>query len=282
MEKEKTSILKKWWFWVCIVLIVCLIGGVLYFTTIKPYNLAVKEYNQVVAIVNEKNKELDENIQKIEQLIDTNEKVIDENIITNAKDVIKKAGAEKVIVDKRPSKTNEIKEATQKYSTPPDYTENIKSLNDIYNAYTKSIKQYKQLTNPAEAFIIQRLKTIDEVLDVRAVTEDNDPNGKLNKAGGYTATVYFSSKNVNQNNVFGDNLIDKGTNAGGAVEVYANEEDAKKRQEYLSAFDGSVLSSGTHTIVGTVLIRTSDELSASKQKELEEKIINAFIKLDNE
>lgn len=282
MEKEKNKVISKWWFWVCIVLIICIIGSILYFTTIKPYNLAVKEYNQVVAIVNEKNKELDENIQKIEQLIDTNEKVIDENIITSAKDVTKKAGTEKVIVDKRPSKTNEIKEATQKYSTPPDYTENIKSLNDVYNAYTESIKQYKQLTNPAEDFIIQRLKTIDEVLDVRAVTEDNDPNGKLNKAGGYTATIYFSSKNVNQNNVFGDNLIDKGTDAGGAIEVYANEEDAKKRQEYLSAFDGSVLSSGTHTIIGTVLIRTSDELSASKQKELEKKIINAFIKLDNE
>lgn len=282
MEKEKTSILKKWWFWICIVLIVCVIGGILYFTTIKPYNFAVKEYNQVVNIINEKNKELDKNIQKIEQLIDSNEKVIDENIVANAKDIIKKAGADKTIVDKRPTKTNEIKEATKKYSTPPDYTENIKSLNDIYNAYTTSIKQYKQLTNPSKDFIIKRLKTIDEVSDARAVTEDNDPNGQLNKAGGYTATVYFSSKNVNQNNIFGNNLIDKGTNAGGAIEVYANEEDAKKRQDYLSAFDGSVLSSGTHTIIGTVLIRTSDELSASKQKALEQKIIDAFIKLDND
>lgn len=282
MEENKTKLYQKWWFWVCIVLIVCIIAGILYFTTIKPYNLVVKEYNQVVAIVNEKNKELDENIQKIEQLIDANEKVIDENIITSAKDVTKKAGADKIIVYKRPSKTSEIKVATQKYSTSPDYTENIKLLNDVYNTYITSIKQYKQLTNPSEDFIIQRLKTVDEVLDVRAVTEDNDPNGNLNKAGGYTATVYFSSKNVNQNNVYGDNLIDKGTAAGGAIEVYANEEDAKKRQDYLSSFDGSVLSSGTHTIIGTILIRTSDELSASKQKELEKKIINSFIKLDNE
>lgn len=28
MDKEKTSIFKKWWFWVCIVLIVCVVGGV--------------------------------------------------------------------------------------------------------------------------------------------------------------------------------------------------------------------------------------------------------------
>lgn len=280
--EEKTKLYQKWWFWLCIVLIVCIIGGVLYFTTIKPYNLAVKEYEQVVSIINEKNKELDEDIQKVEQLIDSNEKVIDENIITSAKNTTKKAGADKIVVDKRPSKTNDIKEATQKYSTPPDYTENIKALNDIYIEYTRSIKQYKQLTNPSEDFIIQRLKTIDEVSDARAVTEDNDPNGKLNKTGGYTATVYFSSKNINQSNVFGDNLIDKGTNAGGAIEVYANEDDAIKRADYLSAFDGSVFSSGTHRIIGTVLIRTSDELTATKQKALEEKIINAFIKLENE
>lgn len=282
MEQNKIKLYQKWWFWICIVLILCVVGGALYFTTIRPYNLAVKEYNKVVAVIDEKNKELDKNIQKIEQLIDSNEKVIDENIITSAQNATKKAGADKIIVDKRTNKTNTIKEAAQKYSTPPDYTENIKTLNEMYTAYITSIKQYKQLTNPSEDFIIQRLKTIDEVLDVRAVTEDNDPNGKLNKVGGYTATVYFSSQNVNQNNVLGDNLIDKGTAAGGAIEVYANEEDAQKRKDYLSTFDGSILSNGTHTVIGTVLIRTSDELSASKQKELEEKIINSFIKLDNE
>ena len=85
-------------------------------------------------------------------------------------------------------------------STPPDYTEIFEELDNTYVAYDTSIKQYKQLTNPSEEFVIQRLQTVDEIVDVRAVTEDNDPNGNLNKPGGYTATVYFESKKVDQIN----------------------------------------------------------------------------------
>ena len=67
----------------------------------------------------------DEHIKKVESLIDSKDKVIDETVITNTKEATKKAGAEKLIVKKRPFKTSEIKKDTEKYSTPPDYSENI-------------------------------------------------------------------------------------------------------------------------------------------------------------
>ena len=51
---------------------------------------------------------------------------------------------------------------------------------------------------------------------------------------------------------------------------------AIKRKDYLSAFDGGVLASGSHTVIGTVLVRTSNELTASQQKDLEAKIIAAL------
>ncbi|RGI31877.1 MULTISPECIES: hypothetical protein [Enterococcaceae] len=56
--------------------------------------------------------------------------------------------------------------------------------------------------------------------------------------------MYFSSTLVDQNKVFGTDVIDKGTSAGG------------------------------YTVVGTVIIRTSDEMTATNQKELENEIIN--------
>jgi len=156
-------------------------------------------------------------------------------------------------------------------------------INDAYNAYEISIRQYKQMTNPTEEFVLQRLKTVDDIVDARAVTEDHDPNRKLHKPGGYTATVYFESKTVDQTKfsyLDKNDLIEKGTDAGGAVEVYETEELAIKRRDYLAAYDGSILSNGSHTVVGTCLIRTSDKLSASKQKELENKVIEALTKLD--
>lgn len=107
----------------------------------------------------------------------------------------------------------------------------------------------------------------------------------MHKEGGYTATIYFESKKVNQSKVYtsgeyDDVLIDKGTDAGGAIEVYAKEEDAEKRQEYLATYDGTIFANGTHTVIGTVLVRTSNELTASQQKELEQKVIKALTKLE--
>ena len=272
MKSKKTKIIVG-----IIAGLLVLAGIITWFICVQvPHNNAVKDYKEVVSVIDTKNAELDDAINKLQGMIDANENVIDPSIIDAAKDVCKRAGAAKLVLDEKPSKTEDIIVKTKELSTPPDYSVLLTELNDTYVAYDTSINQYKQLTNPSEDFVIQRLKTVDEIADVRAVTEDNDPNGKLNKPGGYTATVYFESKNVNQANVYGTDLIDKGTDAGGAIEVYATEEDAIKRNDYLATFDGGILASGSHRVVGTVLVRTSDELPASKQKALEEKVIAAL------
>ena len=250
---------------------------------ISPYVKAVNNYNKAVSYVTEKNTELDKSIEKINNLIDKSEKVIDENVITNAKEATKKAGAAKRVIGKKPKTTEKLIEETKKLEKPLDYSTELKELEEAYSTYDTSIKQYKQLTNPSEEFIIQRLKTIDDVVDVRAVTEDHDPNGQLHKPGGYTSTVYFESKTVDQSKLSyldTNDLIEKGTDAGGAIEVYETEELAIKRRDYLATYDGTIFSNGSHTVVGTCLVRTSNKLSASKQKELENKVIEALTKLD--
>lgn len=184
-----------------------------------------------------------------------------------------------------PKGTEDILNKTKELSVPIDYSDKITALSDAYTNLENSKKQYKQVTNPTEEFVIQRLLTVDDIVDARAVTEDQDPNGNLHKEGGYTATIYFESKKVNQSKVYtsgeyDDVLIDKGTDAGGAIEVYAKEEDAEKRKEYLATYDGTIFANGTHTVIGTVLVRTSNKLTASQQKELEQKVIKALTKLE--
>lgn len=263
-----------------IVALLVILGVVLWYVNIQlPHNIAVKNYNAAIAIIEGKNNELDQAITKLQTLIDSGEKTLDDTIVDTSKEVLKTAGTSKIIIDEMPKKTEDIIIKTKELRQPVDYTDILQQLNDTYTAFDTSIKQYKQFITPTEDFVIQRLQTIDEVKDVRPVTEDNDPNGKLNKPGGYTATVYFESSNVNQSKVYGINLIDKGTEAGGAVEVYSSEEDAIKRNDYLALYDGGILASGSHKVIGTVIIRTSDELTASKQKALEEKVINALAAL---
>ena len=130
------------------------------------------------------------------------------------------------------------------------------------------------LTNaPSEEYVISCLQKVPGIIDIEAVTETNDPNGQLNKASGYISQVYFSYSLVNQDGVYGNSVIEKGTIAGGSIEVYRNVNDAKKRNDYLSAFDGGVLTSGSHCVIGTVVVRTSNELTASQQKLLENNVI---------
>ena len=62
--------------------------------------------------------------------------------------------------------------------------------------------------------------------------------------------------------------MEKGTDAGGAIEVYATAEEAQARCEYLSGFDGTILYSGSYAIVGTMVIRTSYKLDNNQQMAL--------------
>ena len=152
--------------------------------------------------------------------------------------------------------------------------------------------------NPKDTDIKNVLKKLDGAYSFCMATEDNDPNGNLNKQGGYTGAVYFRLKQVDDkikkddikdygeefvnsddwSNRYDeyDNSCEAGTSSGGQIEIYPNESDAKKRDKYLSGLDG-FLSGGYHTVEGTLVIRVSDELTSSQQK----KIANEIIELLN-
>lgn len=64
------------------------------------------------------------------------------------------------------------------------------------------------------------------------------------------------------------------------MEVYATAEEAEGRDTYLGAFDGGMLSTGSHTVVGTCVVRTSDYLTASQQKDIEAAVIESLTRLE--
>ena len=100
------------------------------------------------------------------------------------------------------------------------------------------------------------------------MTEDNNPDGLLNKDGGYSSCVYFTVEKIDSEKIKGDSIVAKGADAGGAIEVYSTLEEAEVRCEYLSGFDGTILYSGSYAIVGTMVIRTSYLLTNEEQYEL--------------
>ncbi len=123
---------------------------------------------------------------------------------------------------------------------------------------------------------------IEGIMSVEIVTEDNDPNGSLGKQGGYIGCVYFKYSLVDESELYveegGDiaSAIDCGTDGGGCIEIYANAADANIRNDYLASFDVGVFTSGSHIVLSTMVVRTSDLLTASEQQALEAKLIEAL------
>ncbi|QLY40243.1 hypothetical protein HF295_04945 [Hujiaoplasma nucleasis] len=130
------------------------------------------------------------------------------------------------------------------------------------------------INNPAIEDVRNAISSIDHISLIEIVTEENDPNGNLGKDGSYTGALFFLYDLVEGNTE--TSALEAGTDGGGSIEVYANAEDAKKRNDYLSAFDGTIFASGSHVALGTLVIRTSNELTASQQDTLEAAIINAL------
>lgn len=251
-----------------------------YFQVKKPHDLAETKFNAAVKEVEAKNTELTSAMNDAQKILDKKEAVYDnttkEAFITALSDA---KAAQRKIPD-LPKKTANINAETKKLSEPLDYSSVINAISEKQTAYQNSVLQMKQITNPNEDFVIQRLKGIPNISGYQAVTEDHDPNGNLNKQGGYTSTVYFSTPLIDQSSVYGNDIVDKGTECGGAIEVYASEEDAEKRDSYLASFDGAgMLNSGSHKVLGTIVIRTSTKLTATQQNEFTNNITNKLLEL---
>ena len=219
----------------------------------------------------------------IEALVASGDRPLDETLLELASQRIGEAQAARQTALEMPESAAEINEAAKLMDSWGDYGTARDSLASAEAELSSSIAQLKQITNPSEQFVIERLTGLPNVVAIEAVTEGNDPNGKLGKAGGYTATVYFSSDLVDQSSVYRTEghtyVVGGGCDGGGAVEVFATEEDAQRRNEYLAILDGGLLASGSHAVYGTCVVRTSDLLAASQQKALEESIVASLTEL---
>lgn len=241
---------------------------------------AIANYESECARINSEYDILQQTISDSQALIDSGEKPYDENTIPALETEIANARASIVEIPKRKGNAEEINALVNNELKKITYIEVDEHLKKAKTNLENSIKIMKQVTNPPESFIIDRIKDVDGITGYSGVTEDNDPNGNLNKPGGYTSTVFFAYDKVEDpHGVLDGTIIENGTNGGGSIEVYATEEDAVKREEYLASYDGSILASGSHKVVGTILVRTSNELTASQQKELEAKIVSNLTEL---
>lgn len=166
----------------------------------------------------------------------------------------------------------------------PDHSNLIVELETASNNYLSSVQSLKQITAPEEDFVVDRLKHIDYIVGLAAVTKGHDPNKLLGTEGGYIACLYFSDSRIDKTKLDipagKNNVIDIGTVGGGSIEVYSSAEDAISRNEYLSSFDGTTLDPGAHIVIGTLVIRVSSKLTVEQQEEMTNLIISVLTSIE--
>ena len=271
-----------------------------YNVTVDEYNQKVSGFNDKAKAIISNKKELDNSLDAAQKVIDSgdipyqadkmttlsntikdtrNNEIRTPELYENAEAIIEDTKIQNTSIDNIKKKTVEVKSSEEKLKTKsqeidtetasltiPDFKEQLSTIMTQQKDLEDSYAIQKQVTAPSQEFVIDSLNKVRSVANIAAVTEDNDPNEKLGKAGGYTAQIYFSSPLLGTEALAGDKVIEGRTDAGGSIEVYANLDDVKKRDEYLATFDGTVLDSGAHRIVGTMIVRVSTHLTASKQQ----------------
>lgn len=255
---------KRLWGIVCIVCILVVVGSIggLFVSVVIPaqnvtkkYNIAVEEYNKVAEEYNQI--AVKTSLVNIDGLYTKAENLsyVSESYLAVIKSLISGNNKEKILKD-------------------------VVTLEKMTDVLAKSLKVVEQITVPDESWIIERLQSVDGIKKIEAITEDNDPNGMLNQEDGYVSCIYFSYDKVDDSSVPGESVVDKGTDCGGAIEIYGTLKEAENRVGYLQGFDDTILYSGSYAIVGTTVIRTSYLLSDKEQYDLTDTVTQALTKTE--
>lgn len=242
---------------------------------------AKESFNNEVERVQASYDALTAEIATAEELVVTEERPLDETLKPALEDTISDAKTVEFKSSSMPSGIDNINAATEELKNT-SFDDKTQALKDAETALSNSIEQRKLVTAPSEAFVIERLRGIDGVGEIAALTEETDNNGLLGKAGTYYAKIDFASPWIKDpySIYSGRSVAENSTDGGGSVEVFETEELAQKRNDYLGAFDGGMFASGSHKVLGTLIVRTSNELTASQQKKLEADIIASLTRLE--
>lgn len=122
------------------------------------------------------------------------------------------------------------------------------SKNNDYNARLGQIMEQMKAKYPS-------------VKEAKVCDQSNDPNGVLGKPTGYIACAVFHDEGTGE--VI--SAPDWGADAGGSIEVYTHETQAKARSEELVKLHGTALGAEAYRQSGAYIVRISSKLPKDQQ-----------------
>lgn len=313
MKNSKRKLSNKSIIIAAVIVAVILVGIGIYFWLIPHYNLSINKatdrvtknidgVKQITANLNvdcnitQSGSRLNCSKQTIGGVFSSNQKVT--GSINQGVDTIKIAGG-KITFDPEVVSFKAVAVRSELVKSPVSKQYKITMTNadskKVVTVYTLTVKTILtdgdlKIINkaPTAEAIKSAVEKISTVRDACITSEDNDPNGKLGKQGTYYIKVAFrDTRSTRDDTVYDEALDDSrkakdtceiGNDAGGSVEVFRNTKDANNRKKELDALAGGFFDSGTSKIINTTVIRTSSELKASEQQDLEQKLVDVLTK----
>lgn len=192
----------------------------------QEYNDAIAPYNEAAAGIAEANEALQGVLDEAQGVLDKGEEAYDPDTRKELEKAVKKAGEVffevPVLIDPFemrdvPGSWNKkelaqaqyeaeealkaVKAATEKIPDVPevpDYSGETEAVRAALKQYKDSVQKLANVTAPPDAFVKDRLKRIDTVVAVQAVTAEHDPNGLLGEKAGYAGCVYFLDERIDR------------------------------------------------------------------------------------
>ena len=237
---------------------------------------ALDAYNSAYAELSKRNASLEKAISTGETAANAALPVMDGTLYDTLAEAIATAKNALVPLAER-GETPEATMAAAETMAGADYSGVDQAILDVCAQIESSNQLYALVDAPSDERVIACLNQVEGVVQCVAVTEETDSNNKLNKAGSYIGRIIFAYEAVTRSAISDSALLNKGTDAGGIIEVFWDQADAEKRNSYLAVFDGTILDPGSHVVVGTMVVRTSSKLTASQQQELQTAITQALL-----
>lgn len=242
---------------------------------------AIAAFNAACEYVREQNRILNEAMEEASDVVLNGGKAMDESLRGAVAQAVIAAEDLRISIPRRPEGAAEMLALAETLNAT-DYTEALNAISETLTALLASIGRYNEAGVKDAAFVIERLLRVGGVEDAVELPPEEDPNGLTDKGEGYVTSVVFSYHSVDQDKIPGDTLGQKGCLAGGQIEIYETEEQARWRGSNLIPVDLTAATqfTGQHEVLGTLVIRISVVIDEMEQIRLKNRILAELVKAE--
>ena len=240
---------------------------------------ATAAFDAACEYVREQNRILNEAMEEASNVVLSGEKADDESLRGAVASAVIAAEDLRVSIPRRPESPAEMLALAETLNAT-DYTEALANISETLTALLASIGRYNRSGTKDAAAVIERLRRMGIIGDVVEVPAADDPNGIADKGEGYITSVVFSSAWLDQDKIPGDTLAEKGCLAGGQIEFYETEEQARIRSTNLIPSDLTAATqyTGQHEVLGNLVLRISVLLDDRSQTHLRTQVLAELVK----